>query len=183
MGAFIIIVLIIGGLFWFFKYKNQQNNKKEEEGLETILLEITSDLIATISKYKSIVMPKILSKAQLNHNPDKKQVMIEMGNSGEINDIVMPIIQEVLKSDIDRLSYKIFSLGMVNSKFRIEDTETDVFKINSITIRSTLHFGIGNEFRRMNILQYDESQLQRFIIRNANFVTDQLNKSYDKINN
>ena len=176
MTVLIIIVVIIVLLFLFSKFTNRPQHDSNNE----ILFEITNDFKLIIAKYKAECLPKIIAKAQLNPNPNKEQVMREMGNNGEINGIVTPIIEGVLKPDIDRLTYEIFSFGVACSNLTSEDIKTEKFDLHSFTIRSTIHFVLKNDFIKMNILKYNEKQLSEFITVRAKFATEQLNKAYDK---
>jgi len=163
------------GLFNFFKADKKTSSTDADNA---IMSDIINQLKTTIARYKMFCFKEIMTKAQLHPNSNKNEVLKNMGNSGEINDIVVPYLKNDLKADLYNISVGISSLGFINSNIPRNEIENQKHNSFFQQVISEIHLEIEDVFRKMNILNYDDTQLRKIIIGISNIITEEANTYY-----
>lgn len=167
MKIFIIIGVCLLFIFVIIKKKGRKNTSAQEQ----FIGEIINDFKIAIDKFKSSYMPEVIKLAQINPNPDKKQVIMEMAENGELDTLIkqetMGIYDEVLS-----LTKSIFALANLNAD--IDEAQFFKNQQKNTSLTTDLQFEIMSEFRNQNILKYNDIQIKMLIKKLASGIEKKL---------
>ena len=99
-----------------------------------------------------------------------------MYDRGAFNDIINSAIEDELKTEIGLLVNAIFDYGVALSGVGINEKNESLIELHSLIIKPALKNRIEDSFRKMQVLRYDDKQLNKFVLFLAEFVSEQIKK-------
>jgi|BioPla2DNA2_1021312.scaffolds.fasta_scaffold01045_8 hypothetical protein len=153
--------------------------KKQKVKIEfsIMLTKLTSSFRQIVEIYKKLCLPKIYARIHLNAGSTlNNEVVQRMYDRGDFNDIINSAIEDELKTEIGLLVNAIFDYGVALSGVGINEKNESLIELHSLIIKPALKNRIEDSFRKMQVLRYDDKQLNKFVLFLAEFVSEQIKK-------
>ena len=180
MGVVITIIIVIGLLVIVSKMSKKKDEEMEkfdkklreelkEKNKESsrdehseYIADIRDGFKSAIEKFKSRCAPQVARLAQLHPNPNKQQAILELGNAGQFGEIFSRELIGI-NDELKNILMMIFAYACYRTNIDVDEFRDKQEKLFA-ELRE-IEFDIKREFAEHDLLQYNDNQLNEFIIR------------------